>query len=74
MSEAELSKRLEYMIPVKIKYEGNDAFLLSPKAWEETKLGITLLYNKVHYPEYDGLLCEHCYRLPNEAGECPKCL
>jgi hypothetical protein len=72
--EAELSRRLKEMMPVEIKYEGNDAVLLDPRAWEEIEEGITLLFNKTHFPEYDDLLCKECYGLPNEAGECPKCL
>ncbi len=73
MNEKDLSARLERMLPVEIKYEGNDAVMLAPEAWEETRKGIVLLYNKLHYPEYDGLLCERCYGLPNEGGECPRC-
>jgi len=74
MTELELSTRLERMMPVEIKYEGIDVVMMVPEAWEETRKGIVLLYNKLHYPEYDGLLCQNCYGLPNEAGECPKCL
>ena len=74
MSEKELSERLERMMPVETQFHGNDVVLMAPEAWEETRKGIVLLYNKIHYPEYDGLLCPECYRLPNEAGECPKCL
>lgn len=74
MSEKELSERLERMIPVDSHCNGMPVVMMTPEAWEETRKGLVLLYNKIHYPEYEGQLCQYCYSLPNEAGECPKCL